>query len=99
MRYWSVVLLLLVLAFFPVRAIAEKDSSQTSRLSSVVYPVPLSPFGGNSGSLSLKVQSYECKYCRRQCVEDFKIECYESERWCRRQFVRCMRECWEQICR
>ena len=99
MRRWSALLLLMLVTFIPVQAFADKAPSLTSSLSSVAYPGPPLSSGSTSASLLLKIQGYECKYCRRQCVEDFKIECYESERWCRRQFVRCMRECWEQICR
>lgn len=57
-------------------------------------PAPTTP-----GDLLQRIQSPDCRYCRLACVEDFKIDCHASERWCRRQFVRCMRECWEQVCR
>lgn len=46
-----------------------------------------------------KVQGYYCRACRRRCVADFRIDCEETEGWCRRQFTRCMRQCWEDECR
>lgn len=61
-------------------------------------PIPDVAAPGKPGLL-WTVQGYGCRACRRQCVVDFKIDCYESEGWCRRQFTRCMRHCWEDECR
>ena len=45
------------------------------------------------------VQGYYCQACRRKCVVNFKLDCDADEGWCRRQFTRCMRHCWEDECR
>lgn len=47
----------------------------------------------------LKIQGRACTACRATCVQDWKTDCYDSESYCRRQFTRCMRICWEDYCR
>ena len=46
-----------------------------------------------------RVQGGECRYCRRRCFVRYRIDCDDSESWCRRRFVLCMRACWEEVCR
>lgn len=39
----------------------------------------------------------ECRRCRRDCIADWKWDCVGPD--CRRGFTRCMKVCWEDICR
>lgn len=52
-----------------------------------------------SGGIIHRAQGGECRFCRRRCYLRFRIDCDASEGWCRRQFVLCMRDCWEDYCR
>jgi hypothetical protein len=75
-------------------SLALESASQTQLVSfapGVAAPKTFSPI--------IKVQGRACSACRRACVADWKIDCYDSDRYCRRQFVRCMRICWEDYCR
>lgn len=56
----------------------------------------LSPRPDAAGAVP--VQSRSCRACRRDCYVDYRINCGYSER-CRGAFTRCMRMCWEAICR
>lgn len=99
MGNWLMVLVVLALTLIPLQAMAQSDTLPSTQAAPVSYSaIPARP-AKTAGSLLQKVQGYECKACRRDCVVDFKIDCFESDRWCRRQFVRCMRECWERACR
>ena len=99
MRMWMVIVAVMVLALAPLQATAETSVAEMSRAAPVAYSAIPAPRPGRAAGILRKVQGYECRSCRRQCVRDFKIDCYEEEGWCRRQFVRCMRECWEDFCR
>lgn len=99
MRSWLMILSILALGLMPLAAAAETTPVTAFKAEPTSYSaIPARP-GKSVDNLLRKIQSYDCKYCRRGCVQDFKIDCYASDRWCRRQFVRCMRECWELICR
>ena len=99
MRNGLMVLVVLALTLMPLRAMAQSGTLPSAQAAPVSYSaIPGRPAEA-VGSLLQKIQGYECKVCRRDCVLDFKIDCYASDRWCRRQFVRCMRECWEIACR
>lgn len=89
-------LTLAMITLMPVGASAL-DARSPQAATPVRYspiPAPVAP-----ADLLQRIQSPDCRYCRLACVDDFKIDCHASERWCRRQFVRCMRECWELVCR
>ena len=99
MRSRLMILPILALGLMPLAAAAETTPVAAFKAERTSYSaIPARP-GKSIDNLLRKIQSYDCKYCRRECVRDFKIDCYASDRWCRRLFVRCMRECWELICR
>ncbi|MGI9480283.1 MAG: hypothetical protein ACR2PI_26570 [Hyphomicrobiaceae bacterium] len=89
----------LTIALHAPSATAQSDNALTPQTAPVSYSAIPAPSARATGNLLRRIQSYGCRVCRRGCVRDFKIDCYESDRWCRRQFVRCMRECWEFVCR
>jgi len=78
---------------------AKGISTFAARFGSKPITVRFSPRPSSGGGLVTQVQGRACSSCRQICVEDFREDCDESERWCRRQFVRCMRVCWEDFCR
>jgi hypothetical protein len=102
MRYLMKLVAVVALAFtLMTPAGANEISNQASndaRLQVIAMFLPGNPAGTGASSV-LKVQGYECRACRRACSRDYKWDCEGSEGWCRRQFVRCMRDCWEELCR
>ena len=90
-----------LLALAMIALMPPGASAMDVRAQQAATPIRFSPIPAPAGRNELlqQIQSPDCRYCRLACVEDFKIDCRGSERWCRRQFVRCMRECWEQVCR
>lgn len=91
-----------LLALAAITLMPPGVGAMDTRSPAAATPVRYSPIPAPAAprtDLLQRVQSPDCRYCRLACVEDFKIDCHASERWCRRQFVRCMRECWEQVCR
>ncbi len=99
MRSWLIILPFLVFGLIPLGATAEPSPSTAFKAEHISYTAIPSRPGKSIDNLLRKIQSYDCNYCRRGCAQDFKVDCYASERRCRRQFVRCMRECWELVCR
>lgn len=87
-------LVLALIAWLPLGA-----GATAARSLQPATPIRFSLIPAARTDLLHRVQGRDCRYCRLACVEDFKIDCHASERWCRRQFVRCMRECWELVCR
>jgi len=69
-----------------------------STLSALATPAgPMSRIDGPN-SLVVEAQSRICRACRNSCVREYKWACGYSER-CRVGFTRCMRQCWEDVCR
>lgn len=83
----------------PLPAKAAGNPAQSLQLVPVIF-LPKSGWSGAAGGgVVHKAQDLECHACRQICVEDYKVDCDESERRCRRMFVRCMRYCWDNVCR
>ena len=89
----------LTIALNPLPATAQSGNALEPDAAPISYSAIPTPSARTTGKLLHRIQSYDCRVCRRGCVRDFKIDCYESDRWCRRQFVLCMRDCWDFVCR
>ena len=107
MRHLLIMLSLLVMALLPAHAADGGMSSLNQGIGKVeiLKPVAVSfsaipgrPVVAANGLL-VRVQSYDCRACRRTCVRDYKWDCDGSYGWCRRKFTQCMRVCWEDECR
>lgn len=98
MRRLFLILAFVIVSLAPVQSATANDLGASTTLQTIAMFAPSKPAEAVRGSL-LKIQSYDCRACRRGCYRDFKLDCEESEGWCRRQFTSCMRNCWEDECR
>jgi hypothetical protein len=98
MRHLMMLVTVLALAVTLMTPAGAYEVGNDARLNVIAMFLPGKPAEAGSSSV-IRVQGYECRACRRGCSRDFKWDCDGSEGWCRRQFVRCMRDCWEELCR